>query len=108
MQEGAYGAILSIVTDARRLEIDRPRPDTNTTIFTPDRIALHTHMALLEAPYIRLALEQTSQAVGNSLSTLIENGRRVQLVISIVFASVFAAAAILTDGAIQRMLAGPL
>lgn len=57
MQEGAYGAILSIVTDARRLEIDRPRPDTGTTIFTPDRVSLHTHMAQLEAPYIRLALE---------------------------------------------------
>lgn len=108
MQEGAYGAILSIVTDARRLEIDRPRPDSNTTIFTPDRIALHTHMSVLEAPYIRLALEQTSEAVGNSLSTLIESGRRVQLIISIVFACVFAVVAIMTDGAIQKMLAGPL
>jgi len=69
---GTYGAILSIVTDARRLEINRPRPDTNTTIFTPARIALHTHMALLEAPFVRLALDQTSVAVGDHLSSLIE------------------------------------
>jgi len=56
LREGAYGAILALVTDARRLETDRPRPDSNTTIFTPERISAHKRMSQLEAPFVRLAL----------------------------------------------------
>jgi len=109
LQEGAYGAVIELVAKARRLEVDRPRPDLNRSLFfDPERRDLHASMARLEAPFVRLALAETSYAAGRSLASLIKSGRTVQLVFNIVFAIVFAIAIAATDDLMQSMLAGPI
>jgi len=91
LQEGAYGAVIELVAKARRLQIDRPRPDLNRSLFfNPERRALHKGMASLETPFIRQALAETSFSVETSLASLIQSGRSVQLICNIAFACAFA------------------
>jgi len=109
LAEGTYGAVIEIVANARRLQVDRPRPDLNRSLFfDPERRYLHKKMADIESPFVRFALAETSNSVEQNITELIQNGRIAQLVFNVVFACVFAIVVLATDGFLQSMLDGPI